>query len=121
MTNAPTRTDNLAFDPQEVDFVWPLTGELAHIDWEALTEEIRIRDRLAEIVAHVQTTHVVPRVRRIHPHAPAALAQAIRQEIIAGPDDAPLWAQRLREPVPRRLREEWAALVARLRELHAGV
>jgi hypothetical protein len=102
-------------DQPEVDeYLWPLTGELSPINWEALAEELRIRERLAEIMAHVRTTHVRPRLRRVGPRVSAAAAQALTEAVIAGPSEGPPWLQTLKEPVPRVLREEWSALTHRL-------
>ncbi len=100
-------------------YLWPLTGESAAIDWESLVEELRIRERLGEILAHVRATHLGPRLRRLRVSTVTpALMQAITESVIAGPHNGPPWAQILKEPVPRALREEWNELAARLRDLH---
>ena len=106
-------------DGADVDeYLWPLTGDTAQMDWSSLAEEIQLRQRLAEIAAHVSTMHVRPRLARwqVQPVGPA-LADAIRQGVMAGPVDGPPWEQTLKEPVPRALREEWAQLARRLRQL----
>jgi hypothetical protein len=119
------REDNNEPRTPEVDeYLWPLTGELWPIDWSSLAEEIHIRERLAEIAAHVRDTHLRPRLRRLGPAPSAALVAAMTQSIVDGPADGPLWAQVLKDPVPRALREEWARLTQRLRAIdsqrHAG-
>ncbi len=104
----------------EIDqYLWPLTGEAAGIDWASVVEELRIRERLAEILAHVRQTHVEPRLRRAGARAAAsALGKALTEGVIAGPEGGPAWALTLKEPVPRALREEWSQLAARLQALH---
>jgi len=105
----------------EIDeYLWPLTGDMSQVDWTILTEELRVRARLAEIIAHVRELHVQPRVRRLGRRMSPALIVALTADIIAGPADGPPWLQTLHEPVPRALREEWSALARRLRELHAS-
>ncbi len=102
-------------------YLWPLTGESSAINWASLVEELRIRRRLGEILAHVRATHLGPRLRRLRVTAVTpALTQAITESVIAGPDNGPPWTQTLKEPVPRALREEWNELAARLRDLHCG-
>ena len=96
------------------EYLWPLTGETDQIDWSSLTEELEIRRRLAEIAAHVCMVHVRPRLARWRGQMYPALTQAIRQGVIAGPEDGAPWEQTLKEPVPRALREEWAELARRL-------
>ncbi len=102
-------------DAEVDEYLWPLTGELSSIDWQLLTEELHIRERLAEIRAHVHETHVHSRLRRLGTHAGSAVRQAVTQTIIAGPEDGAPWAQTLKEPVPRALRAEWDQLAERLR------
>jgi hypothetical protein len=102
----------------EIDeYLWPLTGDMSPIDWPSLTEELQIRERLAEISAHVREAHVRPRLARLGVRVTSALTEAVAQGIVAGPEDGPPWAQTLREPVPRALRDEWSRLTSRLREL----
>jgi hypothetical protein len=103
--------------PEQIDeYLWPLTGDLSPINWEALAEELHIRDRLAVILAHVREMHVEPRLRRMGPRA-SGVARAATAAIISGPEDGPPWLQTLKEPVPRALREEWTRLARRLCEL----
>lgn len=107
-------------DPQspEVDeYLWPLTGDFSAINWQALSEELRIRERLAEILAHVRAMHVEPRLRRSGPRPSAALLRALTEGIVDGPESAPPWQQQLKGSVPRALREEWTRLAQELREV----
>src|SRR5262249_37180563 len=99
------------------EYLWPLTGALTAVDWLALTEELHIRKRLAEIAAHVREFHIAPRLRRGGPPSSPALVRAIKESVIAGPGDAPPWEITLKEPVPRALREEWRQLAARLQTI----
>ena len=98
------------------EYLWPLTGDATLVDWRALTAELQIRERLAEISAHVREVHVQPRLARLGRLAPAARLEVTRS-IIDGPAEGPPWAQTLKDPVPRALRDEWAALSQQLREL----
>src|SRR6266849_10251468 len=100
--NDPTAADEQAERPVEVDeYLWPLTGEAAPIDWTLLTEELHIRERLLEIMAHVREMHIEPRVRRAGASTSTPLGQAIVGAIIACPPHAPPWDQVLLAPVPR--------------------
>jgi len=99
------------------EYLWPLTGEAPPINWSELTEEMQIRQRLGEIMAHVRMLHVEPRLRRLGPRVSFERAAAALQAIVEGPSDGPAWAQTLKEPVPRALREEWTALGRRLRDI----
>ena len=102
----------------EVDeYLWPLTGNLLSVDWHVLAEELEVRTRLREILAHVREMHVQPRVRRLGSGASKRDISAVTQAVIAGPDGGPPWAQTLKEPVPRALRQEWMALAERLRDI----
>ena len=113
------RTTEHTAEAEIDEYLWPLTGETAAIDWPSLVEELRIQERRAEILAHVRETHLEPRLRRVGvPTSASALRQALTESIIAGPEGGPPWAQTLREPVPRALREEWRQLAARLQALH---
>jgi hypothetical protein len=114
----PVSADEKADWPAEVDeYLWPLTGEAAPIDWTLLTEELRVRQRLLEIMAHVREMHIEPRVRRAGASPSTALGSAIAASIVAGRPDAPPWEQVLLAPVPRALRDEWAELAQRLRAI----
>ena len=99
------------------EYLWPLTGSMTAIDWPSVTEELQIRERLAEISAHVHEQHVQPRLRRLNVRASTALTEAVTRGIIAGAADGPPWTQTLRDPVPRALRDEWAQLAERLRAI----
>lgn len=102
----------------EVDeYLWPLTGSSWAVDWVSLNEELQIRCRLAEILSHVREVHVAPRLRRFGAGAPTNAMAAVAQSIIEGPAGGPCWAQTLRAPVPRALRDEWHELAQRLRTL----
>ncbi len=108
------RADDDQVETEIDEYLWPLTGDLSPINWEHLSEEMHIRERLAEILAHVREMHVVPRQRQLGPRVvPATIVQAV----IAGPENGPPWEQTLKEPVPRALRDEWNQLAARLRTL----
>lgn len=111
------RRDDDRTEPEVDEYLWPLTGDLSPINWEALAEELHIRDRLAVIVTHVREVHLEPRLRRLGALASAGVTKAVTEAIIAGPEDGPPWAQTLRDPVPRALREEWNQLTRRLHEL----
>ena len=101
----------------EVDeYLWPLTGDFLSVNWQLLAEELHIRTRLNEILAHVREVHIRPRLRVLGPCPSPHAIRATTQAIIAGPDDGPLWMQTLHHPVPRALREEWAMLAERLRD-----
>lgn len=104
-------------EPDVDEYLWPLTGELSPINWEALAEELHIRDRLAVIMAHVRELHLEPRLRRLGAGASADMTRVLTETVIAGPESGPPWEQRLRDPVPRALREEWEQLSRRLCEL----
>jgi len=107
-------------DDADIDeYLWPLTGALGAIDWSALTEELRIRKRLAEIAAHVRERHIAPRLRRCGPQPSPARVQAINESILMGPNEGPPWEITLKDPVPRALREEWHHLAEGLRGLEA--
>jgi len=110
--------DEYRTDTEVDEYLWPLTGDVSSVDWESITEELHIRQRLAEIMAHVRETHLQPRLRRLGARANSADSRSITESIIAGPGDGPPWAQTLKEPVPRALREQWNELVQRLRELN---
>jgi len=108
------------FAPEIDEYLWPLTGDMSQVDWTALTEELRIRARLGEIMGHVRERHVQPRIRRLGQRTSQAAIDALTARVIAGPADGPPWLQTLHEPVPRALREEWSDLARRLHELHSG-
>ena len=100
------------------EYLWPLTGEVTPIDWDALTAELQIRERLAEIIAHVREMHVQPRLARLGARRDPIMVREITCSVINGPAEGPMWLQTLQEPVPRALREEWARLTKQLRELY---
>lgn len=102
------------------EYLWPLTDAVWPVNWTRITEEHRLRQRLQEILTHVEETHVAPRVRRLGVQASPAARDAIKQAVIAGPLDGPLWERTLRDPVPRVLREEWIGLCDELRALCLG-
>jgi hypothetical protein len=104
-------------DTEVDEYLWPLTGEMNSIHWESITEELHIRQRLAEILAQVREAHIQPRLRRLGAGVSSATNRSITESVIAGPGDGPAWVQTLKEPVPRALREEWNELALRLREL----
>jgi hypothetical protein len=110
--------DEYRTDTEVDEYLWPLTGNTSSIHWESITEELHIRKRLAEILAHVQETHIRPRLHRLGARANSAHSRSIAESIIAGPGDGPPWAQTLKEPVPRALREEWNELAQRLCEIN---
>ena len=112
--------DEYRTDTEIDEYLWPLSGETCSIEWESVTEELRIRQRLAEIMAHVMETHVRPRLPHLGARANAAFSRTMTQSVIEGPEDGPPWAQTLKEPVPRALREEWAKLAQRLRALNSS-
>ena len=99
------------------EYMWPLTGESTIFNWAALTEELAIRTRLGVILAHVRDMHIAPRLRRLGPHPSADRIRAVEESVIDRAGDSPLWAQTLREPVPRALRDEWRQLTQRLSEI----
>ena len=103
--------------PEIDEYLWPLVGETsASVDWSLLAEELQIRQRLVEIMAHVHTTHVMPRLRRAEVRS-TAQHRGIVESVIAGSPDAPPWEQMLRAPVPRALRDEFRELAQRLRAI----
>jgi hypothetical protein len=104
-------------DTEVDEYLWPLNGDTYSIHWEDITDELHIRRRLAEILAHVREAYIQPRLRRLGASANSATNRSIPESIIAGPGDGPPWAQTLNEPVPRELREEWNELARRLQEL----
>jgi hypothetical protein len=110
--------DEYRADTEVDEYLWPLTGNTSCIHWESITEELHIRKRLAEILAHVRETHIRPRLHRLGARANAAYSQSVTESIIAGPGDGPPWAQTLKEPVPLALRDEWNELAQRLWELN---
>ena len=110
--------DQYRTDIEVDEYLWPLTGNISSVHWESITEELHIRQRLAEIMAHIREAHIQPRLRRLGAQANAAYIRSITESIIAGPGDGPPWAQTLKEPVPRALREEWNELAQRLGELN---
>jgi len=99
------------------EYLWPLTDSVWPVNWSRVTEEHRLRQRLQEILTHVEETHVAPRVRRLGVQASPAVMAAIKQAVIAGPLDGPLWERTLRDPVPRALQDEWLRLRDELRAL----
>ena len=112
--------DEYCTDTEVDEYLWPLTGDVSSIRWESVTEELHIRQRLAEIMAHVNEMHVRPRLRQMAGRAAASHHRSIAESIIGGPPDGPPWAQTLKESVPRALREEWNRLAQRLRELNTS-
>jgi len=99
----------------EIDeYMWPLSGDSTSFNWTALAEELEIRTRLGEILTHVRDTHIAPRLRRLGIRPSPDLVRSVEESIIAGPAGGPLWAQTLKEPVPRVLRHEWDELARRL-------
>jgi hypothetical protein len=114
------RRDEYRADIEVDEYLWPLTGDPPSIQWELVTEELRIRQRLTEIVTHVRDMHVRPRVRQLSNRVAFTQSRSIVESIITGPEDGPPWAQSLKEPVPRALRDEWTRLTQRLRELNVS-
>ena len=110
--------DEYRTDTEVDEYLWPLTGDTSSIHWESITEELHIRQRMAEILAHVREAHIQPRLRRLGARANSAYSRSITESIIAGPGDGPPWAQTLKEPVPLALREEWNELAQRLGEIN---
>lgn len=110
MVNDSVAKDNDQFD----EYLWPLTDTAWPVDWRRMANDYQLRQRLTEILAHVQTTHVAPRLRRSGAKSLNAVAQ-ITQRIISGPRDGELWELTLHEPVPQALRDEWTVLCAELR------
>ena len=111
-----TLSDQSRLAEQFDEYLWPLTDATWPLDWRRLANEHRLRARLNEILAHVQATHVAPRVRRLSSANPA-VETAITQRIVSGPPDGEPWQLALHEPVPRALRDEWASLSAELRRV----
>ena len=103
--------------PEIDEYLWPLTGEVSSMDWQPVVEELQIRQRLADIMAHVREMHVRPRLARLGPRASETMRCAVTESIIDGPEGGPPWTQTLREPVPRGLRDEWNQLAGRLCEI----
>ncbi|MBI4515739.1 MAG: hypothetical protein HY699_07980 [Deltaproteobacteria bacterium] len=97
------------------EYLWPLVDEVWPMDWDRLTAEHRLRLRLREILAHVQETHVAPRLRRLGAAATVAAAAHITQQVISGPPQGEYWERTLHGPVPRALCDEWAELAGQLR------
>ena len=111
------RDDTDQFD----EYLWPLAGA----PWELRLTELAPQDgrrrRLEEIYQHVQEHHVQPRLRRLGKNPSAALVDQVTETIVEGATGAPLWERRLKEPVPRALRDEWRALCDELqREAEAA-
>ena len=109
-------TDQETPSTQFDEYLWPLTEAAWPLDWRRFAEEHRLRQRLNEILAHVHAMHVLPRVRRLSAGNRTAEA-AITQSIISGLPGGEPWQLSLHEPVPRALRDEWAALSAELRAM----
>lgn len=107
-------TDREPYETEIDEYMWPLTGEATTLNWTALAEALEIRARLGEILAHVRDTHIAPRLRRMGSRPSTDLIRAVQESVIAGPETGPLWAQTLKEPVPRALRDEWRELTRRL-------
>ena len=112
--------DEYRTDTEIDEYLWPLTGDACSIQWEYVTEELQIRQRLAAIMAHVMETHVRPRVRHLGARASSTYSRSIEQSLIEGPEDGPPWTRTLKEPIPRALREEWAELAERLQLLNSS-
>ncbi|MFQ5664871.1 MAG: hypothetical protein ACE5I7_00415 [Candidatus Binatia bacterium] len=110
---------NFDQDAEFDEYLWPLNGEASGINLDLLSEELRIRQRLAEIMAHVRETHLQPRLRRWASRLTCETTKAVAQAIVAGPEEGPPWEQALGHPVPRALRDEWRQLASRLRALKA--
>ncbi len=108
------RKDTERIDAEVDEYLWPLTGTVTQVDWSSLAEELHIRERLAEIMTHVNDMHLQPRIRQLGVRSSTERVRAATEAILAGPPSGPPWAQRLREPVPRALREEWDELARRL-------
>jgi hypothetical protein len=110
----------LAHDDVSVEFdeyLWPLTDAAWPLNLTRMAEEHRLRARLDEILVHVETTHIAPRVRRLGARATPAAVAEIRQSVIAGPAEGAYWERALREPVPRSLREAWDEMSQQLRDV----
>jgi hypothetical protein len=112
-----TKNDNNEAGDEFDEYLWPLTDATWPLDWSRLADEHRLRQRLDEILTHVEALHVTPRLRRLGANASATARLALTQSIIAGPLDGQPWERTLREPIPRALREEWQRLGAELRAL----
>lgn len=112
--------DEYRTDTEIDEYLWPLTGDACSIQWEYVTEELQIRQRLAEIMAHVMEAHVRPRLRHLGARYNSAYGRSIEQSVVEGPENGPPWARTLKEPVPRALREEWAQLAERLQVLNSS-
>ncbi len=110
--------DEYRTDTEVDEYLWPLTGDTSSIHWESVAEELHIRQRLAEILAHTRDTHVRPRLRSLGVREGSSSGRTLAASIIAGPEDGPPWTQSLHHPVPRALRDEWDQLAQRLRDLH---
>lgn len=106
--------DYESYDTGIDEYMWPLTGAPTPFNWQALSEELEIRTRLGEILAHVRNMHIAPRLRRLGPRPSPDRIRAAEESVISGPVDGPVWIQTLHEPVPRALRDEWRALTQRL-------
>lgn len=109
--------DREPYDTEIDEYMWPLTGEATVFNWSVLAEEVEIRTRLGEILAHVRDMHIAPRLRRIGPRPSPDMIRAVEENVIDGPTAGPLWAQTLKEPVPRALRDEWQELTRRLSQI----
>jgi hypothetical protein len=103
--------------PEIDEYLWPLTGATAPISWETLAENLRIRNRLAEIRAHVYEMHVQPQLRRSGRRTAPDVVRAVTESLVAGPVDGPPWLQTLKDPIPRVLRDEWNELAQRLHDI----
>ncbi len=87
------------------------------VNWETMAEDLRIRNRLAEIRAHVYNVHVHPRLRRSGRRTAPDVIRAVTESFIAGPIDGPPWRRTLKDPIPRALRDEWTELAQRLHDI----
>jgi len=103
--------------PEIDEYLWPLTGVTAPVSWETLAEDLRIRNRLAEIRAHVHDMHVQPQLRRSGRCTAPDVIRAVTESLVAGPADGPPWLQTLKDPIPRALRDEWNELAQRLHDI----
>ncbi len=110
--------DEYRTDTEVDEYLWPLTGDTSSIQWESVAEELHIRQRLAEIMAHTREMHVRPRLRSLGLRDDSSSGRNVTASIVAGPEDGPPWMQSLHHPVPRALRDEWDQLAQRLFALH---
>ena len=102
--------------PEIDEYLWPLTG-VTPISWKTLAENLRIRNRLAAIRAHVYEMHVQPQLRRSGRRTAPDVVRAVTESARCGTRRRPAVAADLERPNPACVAHEWNELAQRLHDI----